>query len=108
VSSLGYDLKYRPATDKLLVLLKADPDADVRNGAASAFNIIWQGSKNGRVLQALGDAALHDPDEDIRRSAYGYLQIVNGVSRDEHLEPLIKRSIQVDPRKVEAILNDIR
>ena len=105
VKSLGYGLHHRPATEKLLAMLARDSDEDVRDVVAGALNILWQGSGNPLVLQALGEAALHDPDEDVRRSAYKDLLIVNGVPREEHLELLTGEPLSVDPKKVEMILS---
>jgi HEAT repeat protein len=102
--SLGFDLKHKPATDRLLTMLADDPDADVRDVAAGALKILWQNTKDRRVLSALAEAALNDPDEDVRSSAFEALIIVHGVSKEEHLRMLTGGKLTVDPVRVKAIL----
>jgi HEAT repeat protein len=104
VMSLGFDLKHKPATNRLLTMLADDPDADVRDVAAGALKILWQNTKDRRVLSALAEAALNDPDEDVRSSAFEALIIVNGVSKEEHLRMLTGGKLPVDPVRVKAIL----
>jgi hypothetical protein len=105
--SLGFDLHHKPATDKLLAMLGEDADEDVRDVAAGALRTLWQDSKAPLVLAALAKAALNDPDEDIRKSAYKALLIVNGVPREEHLQLLTGGKIPVDPARVKAIMAEI-
>lgn len=104
--SLGFDLDYRPATNKLLTMLAEDSDEDVRDCAAGALRALWQGSKDRNVLGALAKSALNDPDEDIRKSAYNALLIVNGVPREEHLELITGGGLPVDRQRVESILTE--
>jgi hypothetical protein len=60
-----------------------------------------------RILAALAHSALKDPEEYVRSSAYKSLQIVNGVSREKHLELLRDQSLSVDPARVQSILTAI-
>src|ERR1039457_3336922 len=69
-----------------------------------ALGALFQNSKDRRILRALGRAALNDPEEYVRSSAYKSLQIVNGISRDEHLRLLRDQSLSVDLARVEAIV----
>jgi len=105
--SLGFDLHHKPATDRLLAMLAKDSDEDCRDAAAGALKILWQNTKDPRVLNALAEAALNDSDEDVRSSAYEALIIVNGVSREEHLRLVTSPRPQVDPGRVKAILAEI-
>lgn len=105
--SLGFDLRYRPATDRLIVMLAEDTNEDCRDVAAGALKILWQDTKDRRTLEALAKAALNDPDEDVRRSAYEAFLIVNGVPREEHLRLLTGPRVRVDPARVDAILSEI-
>jgi HEAT repeat protein len=104
--SLGFDLKYKPATNKLLAMLAEDTDEDVRDVAAGSLRTLWQDTKDRRVLEALAKAALSDPDEDVRKSAYKAVLIVNGVPREEHLQLLTGESLPVDPVRVQTILSE--
>jgi HEAT repeat protein len=105
--SLGFDLNYRPATNKLLVMLVEDTDDDVRDVAAGGLRTLWQGAHDPHVLAALAKAAMNDPDDDVRKSAYKALLIVNGVPRDEHLQLLTGGSLPVDPARVKSIMTEI-
>ncbi|HEX3740509.1 MAG TPA: HEAT repeat domain-containing protein [Terriglobales bacterium] len=102
--SLGFDLNYRPATNKLLTMLTKDTDDDIRDCAAGALGTLWQNTKDRHVLMALAKSALNDPDEDVRKSAYKALLIVNGVPREEHLQLLTGESLPVDTARVQSIL----
>lgn len=105
--ALGFELRHRPATDKLLVMLAEDADDDVRDVAAGALRTIWQNARDARVIKALGKAALNDTDERVRQAAYKALLIVNGVPKEEHLQLLTGGSLAVDPAKVQAITDDV-
>ena len=102
--SLGFDLHYRPATNRLLAMLTEDTDEDVRDVAAGALRTLWEGTKDPQVLKALAKAALNDPDEDVRNAAYKALLIVDGVPRDQHLQLITTESLRVDPVRVRAIM----
>jgi HEAT repeat protein len=106
VNSLAFEFHHKPAADRLLAMLADDPDDDSRRVAASALGALFQNSRNHRILAALGNAALNDPEEYVRSSAYKSLRIVNGLSRDEHLEVLRDQSLSVDPARVQAILEE--
>ena len=107
VNSLAFEFQHKPAADRLLTMLGEDADEDCRRVAAGALGNLFQNSREGRVLAALAKAALNDPDEDVRRSAYKALLITNGVSREEHLEILRSQTLLVDPARVKAILAEI-
>jgi HEAT repeat protein len=98
VNSLAFEFHHKPAAEKLLAMLAGDPDDDCRRVAAGGLGSLFQNSRDHRVLTALGHSALNDPEEYVRRSAYKSLQIVNGVSRDQHLELLRDQSLSVDRR----------
>jgi hypothetical protein len=66
-------------------MLAQDSDAGCRRVAAGGIGNLFQDTKERGVLDALANAALNDADEYVRASAYKALQIVSGVSRDEHL-----------------------
>jgi HEAT repeat protein len=84
-NSLAFDFQHRAARDKLLRMLAQDSDAGCRRVAAGGIGNLFQDTKERGVLDALANAALNDADEYVRASAYKALQIVSGVSRDEHL-----------------------
>ena len=107
VNSLAFEFHHKPVAEKLLAMLAGDSDDDCRRVAAGGLGALFQNSKDRRILAALGHSALNDPEEYVRSSAYKSLQIVNGVSRDQHLELLRDRSLSVDPARVESILRDI-
>jgi HEAT repeat protein len=104
VMSLAFEFHHKPVANRLLAMLADDPDDDCRGIAAGALGSLFQNSRDRRILVALGRAALNDPEEYVRSSAYKSLQIVNGVSREEHLELLRSQSLSVDPAPVEAIV----
>jgi HEAT repeat protein len=104
VMSLAFEFHHKPVANRLLAMLADDPDDDCRGIAAGALESLFQNSRDRRILVALGRAALNDPEEYVRSSAYKSLQIVNGVSREEHLELLRSQSLSVDPARVEAIV----
>jgi HEAT repeat protein len=106
--SLGFELHHKPATNRLLAVLAEDTDEDVRDVAAGALRTLWQGTKDPRVVEALAKAALNDPDEDVRKSAYKALLIVASVPRDEQLQLLTGGSLPVDPARVQAIIEESR
>jgi HEAT repeat protein len=106
-TALGFELHHKPAAEKLVAMLAEDSDEDCRRAAAAGLGNLCQNSKDRRVLAALAQAALHDPDEDVRSSAYQALIIVNGVSRKEHLRLLTAGSLPVDLARVKAILAGI-
>lgn len=106
--SLAYEYRYKPATEQLLTMLAVDPDNDCREVAAGGLGNLWQNSKDRRVLIALGKAAIEDPDEYTRSTAYEKLLIVNGVSREEHLKLLTRQgNLPVDTVRVNEILRDV-
>jgi HEAT repeat protein len=105
--ALGFGLHHKPATDKMITMLGADADEDVRDVAAGALSTIWQNTREPRTLKALANAALTDPDEDLRNRAFQALLIVNGVSKEEHLDLLTSEKLEVDPTRVKAILAEI-
>lgn len=108
VMSLAFAFHYLPIADQLLKMLADDPDEDCRRIAASALGNLFSDTRDHRVLAALGHAALSDPDEYVRSSAYKSLQIVNGISREQHLELLRDESLSVDPALVQSILAEIQ
>jgi len=107
VNSLAFEFHHKPVADQLLAMLTGDPDDDCRRVAAGALGSLFQSSRDHRILAALGQAALNDPERYVRSSAYKSLQIVNGVSRDEHLELLRSQNLSVDPAHVNAILAEL-
>jgi HEAT repeat protein len=104
VMSLAFEFHHKPAANRLLAMLADDPDDDCRGTAAAALGSLFQNSRDRSILVVLGRAALNDPEEYVRSSAYKSLKIVNGVSREEHLELLRNQSLSVDPARVEAIV----
>lgn len=107
VNSLAFEFGYKPAAERLLTMLAVDPAEDCRLVAGAALGNLFQNSKDRDVLAALAKAAINDPDEDVRSSAYKALLIVNGVSREEHLRVLTGPSLPVDPARVKAILEQL-
>jgi HEAT repeat protein len=103
-TSLAFELHHKPATDRLLAMLERDADPDNRDVAAAGLGGLSQDSKNRGVLEALAKAALDDPDEDVRSSAYKSMLIVNGVPREEHLRLILAGNLPVDSSNVHAIL----
>jgi HEAT repeat protein len=104
--SLGFDLKYRPATEKLLALLSEDTDEDVRSVSAGALRNLWASTKNVQIIKALAKAVMADPDEDVRQSAYKAMLILNGVSDEQHVKLLNERAMTIDISWVEAMLKE--
>jgi HEAT repeat protein len=107
VNSLAFEFHHEPIVRKLLAMLAEDSDEDCRRVAAAALGTLCQNSRDRHVLEALAKAALNDSDEYVRSSAYKALRIVNGVSREEHLELLRSQSLSVDSARVQAILTEV-
>ena len=105
--SLGFNLKYQPATDKFLLMLTNDKDEDVRSAAAGALAQLWEQTKERHLIKVLAQAALGDADEGVRKSAYRAMLIINGVTNEEHLQLLVQERILVDPARINAILAEI-
>jgi HEAT repeat protein len=100
--SLGFEFQYKPAAAKLRLMLEKDSDEDSREMAAGALGSIFQDSKDPRYVSALGKAALDDPDEGVRISAYRALLRVSGPQwQGELLKP---QAILVDRALVQSIL----
>jgi HEAT repeat protein len=106
-NSLAFEFRHMTAAEKLMSMLAHDQDDDCRRVGAAALGNLFQNSKNPRVLTSLAEAALKDADEYVRSSAYKALQIVNGVSRDEHLELLRSENLAVDATRVCSIMGEI-
>ena len=107
-NSLAFEFHYVPASQELLTMLARDGDADCRRVAAAALGNLLQNKNEPRILAALAESALTDPDEYVRSSAYKALQIVHGVSRDEHLRLLRQERLAVDSSRVFAILGQAK
>jgi HEAT repeats len=105
--SLGFDLHYKPATNELLAMLSGDEAEDVRDVAAGALRSLWGNTRNAQVLTLLASAALNDPDEGVRKAAYMALLVVDGVSREEHLQLLRRERLPVDQERVKSILQQL-
>jgi HEAT repeat protein len=105
--SVAFGFHHTPAAGKLLAMLAADPDEDCRRIAAAALGNLCQNTKDRGVLLTLAKTALNDSDEYVRGSAYEALLIVNGVSREQHLELLTRQSLLVDEERVKTILAEI-
>lgn len=106
IIALGFDRGVRSASTILKSLLENDPDEDCRSASAGALGQMFQKTKDQEVLHAVGRAALKDPDEGVRRSAYKAALIVWGVSPEEHLALLRNETLVVEPDKVESLLSD--
>lgn len=104
--SLGFELKHKPATSGLLEILSGDVDGDTRDAAAGALANLWLNSADPQVLRALGEAALNDQDDGVRRSAYRALIIVSGVTAEQHLKLLQSDRAPVDEARVKNILDE--
>jgi hypothetical protein len=107
VNSLAFEFHYKNVADRLLAILARDSDEDCRRIAAAALGDIFQNSRDRRALSALANPALYDLDDDVRKSAYKALLIVNGVSQDEHVELLRSQTLLVDAARVKAILTEV-
>ena len=70
VMSLAFEFHHEPVANRLLAMLADDPDDDCRGIAAGALGSLFQNSRDLRILVALGCAALNDPEEYVRSSAY--------------------------------------
>ena len=103
--SLGIDLHYRPATTKLLTLLREDTDEDVRDAAIAALQALWEDSKDPTVIRALAQSSINDSDASTRAFAYKALLVVNGISVEERFE-LLGKQIPVDISRIENILRE--
>jgi HEAT repeat protein len=104
--SLATDFKYVPATGKLLTMLASDPDEDCRSIAASSLGTLYNHTRNHLVIDALGKASLEDSDVYVRDSAYRALLIVNGISKEQHLN-FFRNPPHVDPDRVRSILAEV-
>lgn len=104
VMSLAFEFHHMEAVEPLLNMLANDEDEECRDVAAGGLGNLCQDTRDRRVLEALAESVLSDSDEGVRRSAYKALEIVNGVSRDEHLRLLRDRELRVDPQRVRCIL----
>jgi hypothetical protein len=103
-SSLAHNFVYEPATDRVLVMLAADDDGECRSIAASCLASLCHDTQNRRVLAPLAQAALHDPEEYVRESAYRSLLVVNGLPEQERLRVLLSSRLPIDPVRIDAIL----
>jgi hypothetical protein len=106
IIALGFDRGVRSASTTIATILDSDPDEDCRSASASVLGHMFQSTKDEKVLQVVGRAALHDPDEDVRRSAYKAALIVWGVSPGEHLSLLRNETLIVDPDKIKSLLSE--
>jgi HEAT repeat protein len=104
IIALGFDRCARSASTIITAMLKSDPDEDCRSASAGALGQMFQKTKDQKVLQAVGVAALQDPDEGVRRSAYKAALIVWGVSPEEHLSLLRDETLVVEPDKIKSLL----
>ena len=104
--SLGFELRHKPATSRLLEMLSKDADVDARDAAAGALANLGLNSRDPQSLRALGEAALNDQDDGVRRSAYRALIIVNGVTAEQHLKLLQSDRGPVDEARVRHILHE--
>lgn len=104
--SIGSNFVYTPATGRFLKMLANDPDEDCRSEAASSLASLCHDTKDHAVLAALGKAALEDPDEFVRDSAYQSLLFVDGLPAEKRQE-VFRNSPQVDPDRVRAILAQV-
>lgn len=105
--SLGFNLKYQPATDKFLLMLVNDKDEDVRSAAAGALAQLWEQTKEHHLIKVLAQAALGDADEGVRKESYRAMLIINGVTNEEHLHLLVQARISVDPERINDILGKL-
>ena len=108
ILSLTFNLHQTSATEKLLSIAVDDEDEDCRRAAGAGLGSLFQNSRDPRILAALGNLALNDLDESVRRSAYINLLRVNGVSREEELSLLRGTSLEVEREVVEQILTATR
>lgn len=106
VVSLSFDFRYLQASEPILEILAKDTDIDCRDAAADGLKTLFRNTKDGRVLKALGDAALNDPDEDVRSAAYMAFLEVNGVSDEEHVEMLRGPRLPVDSARISKMLGN--
>lgn len=104
--SIGSNFVYTPATSRLLKMLANDPDEDCRSMAASSLASLCHDTKDRVVLAALGKAALDDPDEFVRDSAYQSLLFVDGLPQEKRQE-VFRNFPHVDPDRVKAILAQV-
>jgi HEAT repeat protein len=104
--SLAFEFHHSASGEKLLKMLETDLDEDCRDVAAGAMGTLFENTRNGRIMTSLAKAALNDPDEYVRRSAYRALRVVNGISREQRLEMLGSEDLSVDPVEIKAILQE--
>lgn len=108
--SLAFEFHYLPATDELLRMLTADADEDCRHGAATALGTLYRDSKNRRVLWALANATLNDPDVDgiVQIAAFKALVAVQGLpSKEDHLRLIRDEQVTIDEAKVRLLLREL-
>ena len=79
-----------------------------RRSAAAGLGNLLQNTKRRDVLTLLAESALTDADEYVRSSAYKSLQIVRGVTRDQHLKLLQSEDRSVDSSRVFSILRELK
>lgn len=106
--SLAYEFHFAPAASRLLAMLAEDPDDDCRDMAAGAIGNICHDGREPQVLFTLGKAALEDPDEGVRVTAYRAPLRVNGLSTDEYLQSLKEQNLSVDRNRVEKIVAGVK
>jgi HEAT repeat protein len=107
VNSLCFEFHYVPVVGKLLDMLATDSDEDCRRVAAGGLGNLCANTKNRTVMSSLAKAVLGDRDEYVRTSAYKSVLIINGVSRDEHLELLRHEKLSIDLAKMNTILEEV-
>jgi len=105
--SLTFDMRYLLATGRLLRMLVEDTDEDCRSMAAEGIGSMFRGTLDPGIVTALAKAALEDPEEYVRNSAYLGLLRVNESSLGRDFRVIDAGNVRVDPQHVRAILNRI-
>lgn len=106
IVSLSFDLRCDSAASELMRLLRRDSDPDCRDAAADGLGSLFRNSHNQIILRTLGEAALKDPDEDIRSAAYMAILNVRGLSDHDRLDLLRGPRLPVDEEFVHTMLRD--
>jgi hypothetical protein len=88
-------------------MLTQDPDEDCRSMAAEGLGSMFQGTLDPGILTALARAALEDPLEYVRDSAYLGLLRVNESPLGAGFRFIDAGTVQVDPQHVREILRRI-
>lgn len=103
--ALAFKFHYLPAVGRMKSMLVSDSDEDCRGAAAAGLGFLCQGTRDIDLLRLLGIAAVRDPDDEVRLSAYDALLDVNELTEEQLRTRLKGDRESVDRSQVKAVLD---